>query len=75
MGGEVLAYRLAIMPFNSPWSLAGLPILSVPSGFVDGMPVGMSLVGRRFGEETVLRAGHAFQQATDWHERRPGGTV
>ena len=75
MGGEVLGYRLAIMPFNSPWSLAGLPILSVPSGFVDGMPVGMSLVGRRFGEETVLRAGHAFQQATDWHERRPGGTV
>ena len=75
MGGEVLAYRLAIMPFNSPWSLAGLPILSVPSGFVDGMPVGVSLVGRRFGEETVLRAGHSFQQATDWHERRPGGTV
>ena len=75
MGGEVLAYRLAIIPFNSPWSLAGLPILNVPSGAVDGMPVGVSLVGRRLGEETVLRAGHAFQQATDWHERRPGGAV
>lgn len=75
MGGEVLAYRLAIIPFNSPWSLAGLPILNVPSGSVDGMPVGVSLVGRRFGEETVLRAGHAFQQATDWHERRPGDAV
>jgi aspartyl-tRNA(Asn)/glutamyl-tRNA(Gln) amidotransferase subunit A len=75
MGGETVPYRLAIMPFNSPWSLAGLPVLSVPCGFVDGLPVGFSLVGRPRGEETVLRTGHTFQQASDWHERRPPDPV
>ena len=38
---------------------------------LDGLPVGMTIVGPRFGEQVVFRAGHAFQQATDWHERRP----
>jgi aspartyl-tRNA(Asn)/glutamyl-tRNA(Gln) amidotransferase subunit A len=69
--GETIPFRLALIPFNSPWSLAGLPAASVPCGFVDGLPVGLALVGRRFGEATVLRAAHAYQQATDWHERRP----
>ena len=69
--GEPIPYRLALIPFNSPWSLAGLPAASVPCGFVDGLPVGLALVGPRFGETTVLRAAHAYQQATDWHERRP----
>lgn len=64
-------YRLCLMPFNSPWALAGLPVLSVPCGFVEGLPVGLALVGRRLHDATVLRAGRAFQQATDWHERRP----
>jgi aspartyl-tRNA(Asn)/glutamyl-tRNA(Gln) amidotransferase subunit A len=71
VGGETIPYRLALIPFNSPWSLAGVPAASVPCGFVDGLPVGLSLVGRRFAEQTVLRAAHAYQQATDWHERRP----
>ena len=75
LDGERVAYRLALMPFNSPWSLAGLPVLSVPCGFVDALPVGLALVGRRQAEETVLRAGHAFQRATDWHERRPPDPV
>jgi aspartyl-tRNA(Asn)/glutamyl-tRNA(Gln) amidotransferase subunit A len=69
--GEKMPYRLALIPFNSPWSLAGLPVASVPCGFVDGLPVGLALVGRRLEEGTVLRAAHAFQQATDWHDRRP----
>lgn len=69
--GERLPYRLALMPYNSPWSLAGLPVLSVPCGFVDGLPVGLALVGARCADETVLRAGRAFQGATDWHDRRP----
>ncbi len=55
---------------TSDWR-AGLPVLSVPCGFVDGLPVGLALVGARHGEQTVLRAGHAFQRVTDWHERRP----
>jgi aspartyl-tRNA(Asn)/glutamyl-tRNA(Gln) amidotransferase subunit A len=69
--GETMPYRLALIPFNSPWSLAGLPAASVPCGLVDGLPVGLALVGRRLEDETVLRAAHAFQQATDWHDRRP----
>lgn len=71
VGGERLAYRLSLIPFNSPWSCLGLPAASVPCGFVAGLPVGMAIVGRRFDETTVLRVAHAFQQVTDWHERRP----
>jgi aspartyl-tRNA(Asn)/glutamyl-tRNA(Gln) amidotransferase subunit A len=71
VGGDEIPYRLALIPFNSPWSLAGVPAVSVPCGLVDGLPVGMALVGRRFAEQTVLRAAHAYQQATDWHDRRP----
>jgi aspartyl-tRNA(Asn)/glutamyl-tRNA(Gln) amidotransferase subunit A len=71
VGGETMTYRLALIPFNSPWSLAGLPAASVPCGFVDGLPVGLALVGRRLEERTVLRAAHTFQEATDWHDRRP----
>lgn len=69
--GEKLLYRLALIPFNSPWSLAGLPVVSAPAGFVDGLPLGLALVGRARDEPTVLQAAHTFQRATDWHERRP----
>ena len=71
VGGREVPYRLALIPFNSPWSLVGSPVVSVPCGFVEGLPVGLALVGPRLGEATVLRAAHAFQTATDWHERRP----
>jgi aspartyl-tRNA(Asn)/glutamyl-tRNA(Gln) amidotransferase subunit A len=71
LAGVSVPYRLALMPFNSPWACLGLPAASVPCGFVDGLPAGMALVGRRLAEVTVLRAAHAFQQVTDWHERRP----
>jgi aspartyl-tRNA(Asn)/glutamyl-tRNA(Gln) amidotransferase subunit A len=69
--GAELPYRLALIPFNSPWSLGGLPVASVPCGFVDGLPTGLALVGRAHEEAVVLRAAHAYQQATDWHERHP----
>jgi aspartyl-tRNA(Asn)/glutamyl-tRNA(Gln) amidotransferase subunit A len=46
-------------------------VASVPCGFADRMPTGLALVGRRFGEATVLRAAHAYQTVTDWHQRRP----
>ncbi len=69
--GRAIPYRLSLIRFNSPWSLVGSPAMSVPCGFVEGLPVGLALVGRRFAEATVLRAAHAFQSATDWHERRP----
>jgi aspartyl-tRNA(Asn)/glutamyl-tRNA(Gln) amidotransferase subunit A len=69
-GREVL-YRLALIPYNSPWSLVGCPVASVPCGFVEGLPVGLAIIGPGLGEETVLRAAHTFQQVTNWHERRP----
>jgi Asp-tRNA(Asn)/Glu-tRNA(Gln) amidotransferase A subunit family amidase len=59
--------------FTPPWALAGMPALSVPCGFVDGMPIGLQLAGRRFDEATVLRIGHAYQGATDWHLRAAAG--
>jgi aspartyl-tRNA(Asn)/glutamyl-tRNA(Gln) amidotransferase subunit A len=71
VGGQELPYRLSLIPFNSPWSCLGLPTASVPCGLVDELPVGLALTGRRLAEATVLRAAHAFQRATDWHERRP----
>jgi aspartyl-tRNA(Asn)/glutamyl-tRNA(Gln) amidotransferase subunit A len=71
VGGETLPYRLSLIPFNSPWSCLGVPTVSVPCGLVDGLPVGLALTGRRLDEATVLRVGHAYQQVTDWHERRP----
>ena len=70
LAGREVPHRLVIIPYNSPWSLVGLPVASVPCGLVDGLPVGLALVGRRLAEETVLRAAHAYQQVSDWHERR-----
>jgi aspartyl-tRNA(Asn)/glutamyl-tRNA(Gln) amidotransferase subunit A len=64
-------YRLLIMPYNSPAALLGIPALSMPCGFVDGLPVGLALTGRRGEDGTPLAAAKAFQRATDWHERPP----
>jgi len=52
-------------------NLAGLPALSLPCGFADGMPIAIQLVGRPFSENTLLSIGKAFQERTDWHKRRP----
>jgi Asp-tRNA(Asn)/Glu-tRNA(Gln) amidotransferase A subunit family amidase len=71
VGGTELLYRISLMPTNSPWTLAGLPVASLPCGFAAGLPTGLALVGPRFAEADVLRAGHAYQTVTDWHERRP----
>jgi aspartyl-tRNA(Asn)/glutamyl-tRNA(Gln) amidotransferase subunit A len=57
--------------FTYPWNLTGLPALSVPCGFDDGRPVGLQLVSRPFDEATALRVGHAYQEATRWHDMRP----
>jgi aspartyl-tRNA(Asn)/glutamyl-tRNA(Gln) amidotransferase subunit A len=52
-------------------NLAGLPALSLPCGFANGLPVAISLVGRPFRENQLLDVGRAFQSQTDWHRRRP----
>jgi len=64
-------FRLALMPYNSPAALLGLPVTVVPCGFVDGLPVGLALYGRRGEDAVPLAAAAAFQRETDWHERRP----
>ncbi len=56
-------------------NLAGLPALSLPCGFADGLPVGIQLVGLPFSENLLIHVGKAFQEATDWHRRRPPGSV
>lgn len=62
----------AIMQFTGIASLTGLPSLNVPCGFdPDGLPVGMQIIGRPFDEATLLRVGHAFQHATEFHRRTP----
>jgi aspartyl-tRNA(Asn)/glutamyl-tRNA(Gln) amidotransferase subunit A len=53
-------------------NLAGLPAMSIPCGFVDGLPVGLHMVGAPFAEETLLRCAHQYQLATDWHTACPG---
>lgn len=57
--------------FTIPASLAGLCGLTIPAGFSDGLPVGMQLLGKRFDEKTILRAGHQYQKVTDWHLKKP----
>jgi aspartyl-tRNA(Asn)/glutamyl-tRNA(Gln) amidotransferase subunit A len=54
-------------------NLAGLPGMSLPVGFVDGLPVGMQLIGNYFDEARLLQVAHRYQQVSDWHLQSPGG--
>jgi aspartyl-tRNA(Asn)/glutamyl-tRNA(Gln) amidotransferase subunit A len=54
------------------WNVTSQPVLMLPNGFGrNGLPLGMQVVGRPFGETTILRIGHAYERATEWHARRP----
>lgn len=65
--------RYARIRFTAPFNMSGSPSLTLPGGATnEGLPVGFQLVGRHLDEALVLRAGHAFQRATQWHSRRPG---
>jgi aspartyl-tRNA(Asn)/glutamyl-tRNA(Gln) amidotransferase subunit A len=62
--------------YTLPASLAGLPGMSVPCGFGQGgLPVGLQLIGSYFSEARLLNAAHRFQQATDFHLRKPQGAL
>ncbi|ABA59089.1 aspartyl/glutamyl-tRNA(Asn/Gln) amidotransferase subunit A [Nitrosococcus oceani ATCC 19707] len=54
-------------------NLAGLPALSIPAGFAQGLPVGLQIIGNYFSESRLLNLAHRYQQVTDWHDRIPAG--
>ena len=69
---EIVRRMARFSRLTRPFNALGLPALSVPCGFAtDGRPVGLQLVGRPFDEATLLRAGHAYEQAGGWWRRRP----
>ena len=74
--GELTDYPVAMYQqdiFTIPASLAGLPAVSLPCGFHEGLPLGMQLIGPHFGEQQLLRTAATFQVRTDWHEQHPEG--
>ena len=61
---------------TSPFDVLGLPALSLPCGFTAaGLPVGLQIVGAPFAESTVLTLAHAYEQATQWHRRKPAAVM
>lgn len=69
---DVVARMSAFTRFTRIFNTIGLPALSLPCGFTaSGLPLALQIVGRPFDEATVLRVGHAYEQATEWHRRRP----
>lgn len=70
-GPEVL---LRVLRFTAPFDFSGSPTITLPAGIdKTGMPLSLQLVGRHLSEDLLCRAGHAFQQVTDWSTRRPPG--
>jgi aspartyl-tRNA(Asn)/glutamyl-tRNA(Gln) amidotransferase subunit A len=62
----------SVSGYTSVYNLTGLPALAIPCGFSEtGLPLSVQIAGRPFDEATVLRAGHTYQQLTDWHLRHP----
>ena len=54
-----------------PINIAGIPAISLPAGFADSLPIGMQIMGKPFSEEILLRIAFAYEQATNWHKRKP----
>ncbi len=67
-----LQTTLNLIRLTNPFNFLGLPAISIPCGFTaSGLPIGLQLAGRWWDEAAVLRAAHAYQQATEWAQRRP----
>ncbi len=72
IGGESIPAVPLLTKYTRVYNITGSPAISVPCGFADdGLPAALHLAGRNFDEHTVIRAAYAYQQATDWHTRRP----
>ncbi|MDX3968385.1 MAG: amidase [Bradyrhizobium sp.] len=71
--GEDASLIGGLLRFTCPFDMTGSPTVTLPGGFAEnGGPVGFQFVGRHFDEAGLVRAGDAFQRATDWHKRHPG---
>lgn len=72
INGETVGTTAALTQYTRPYNISGSPAISLPCGFsAGGMPIGLQLAGKPFAETTVLQAAYAYEQATDWHTRRP----
>jgi Asp-tRNA(Asn)/Glu-tRNA(Gln) amidotransferase A subunit family amidase len=72
LGHREMSMREALLRLMRPFNLTGLPALSIPCGFTSaGLPIGLQIAGKPFDEETVLRVAHAYERATEWHQRQP----
>jgi len=70
-GSTVTLPTRGLRDLSAAGNLAGLPLLSMPCGFANGMPLGISLVTSPFRENVILGVGQRYQERTDWHKRRP----
>lgn len=57
--------------YTVPVNIAGIPAISVPCGFVDGLPAGLQFMSDYFREDTLFNLAYSYEQSTDWHNRRP----
>jgi aspartyl-tRNA(Asn)/glutamyl-tRNA(Gln) amidotransferase subunit A len=70
-GTDAVEQAARLTRFTAPFNLAGLPALSIPCGFTSsGLPIGLQIVARAWGDAKALNAGYAFEQATEWWHRR-----
>ena len=71
-GTQALEAARMLTRFTSPFNLGGTPALSLPCGFTEsGLPIGLQIVSKHWGEGKALQAGEAYEQVTDWHKKHP----
>jgi aspartyl-tRNA(Asn)/glutamyl-tRNA(Gln) amidotransferase subunit A len=69
---QIIQTQVEVRAYQSTFALAGVPSLAVPCGFTSaGLPCSLQIIGKPFRDDVVLRVGYAYEQATDWHTRRP----
>jgi len=71
-GNDAVEQAARLTRFTAPFNLTGLPAISVPCGFTkDGLPIGLQIVSRAWADAKVLNAAYAYEQATEWHKKKP----
>jgi aspartyl-tRNA(Asn)/glutamyl-tRNA(Gln) amidotransferase subunit A len=72
VGPDAIELARRLTRYTAPFNLTGLPAISVPCGFTaDRLPVGLQLIARPWAEAQLLRAAHAFESNTPWHQMQP----